>query len=97
MDIKSGEPPEGFTEPAWIEWREQVQAHLEQFGHTIYNLDFANPVPADDPAPLLETCKLYLSGKGSNPYERQQAAIDRREAAVAARTKTAAGLAVEAV
>ena len=82
MDLKSGEPPEVFYEPAWIEWQKRVQAHLEQYGHTIYNLDFANPVPADDPAPLLETCKLYLSGKGSNPYERQRAARERREAAV---------------
>jgi rifampicin phosphotransferase len=83
-DLGSEKPPEGLSESAWIEWRERVHAHLEQYGHTIYNLDFANPVPADDPTPMLETCKMYLSGKGSNPYERQQAAIDRREAAVSA-------------
>lgn len=81
-NIKSGEPPEIFADPVWTEWREKVRTHLEQYGHTIYNLDFANPVPADDPTPLLETCKLYLSGKVSNPYERQQSAIDRRNAAV---------------
>jgi pyruvate,water dikinase len=81
-DIQSGDPPEDFTELAWIEWRKKIQAHLAQYGHTIYNLDFANPVPADDPASLLETCKLYLSEKGNNPFARQQAAIERREAAV---------------
>jgi len=91
MDIKSVEPPEVLIEPAWIEWRKKVQDYLEQYGHTIYDLDFANPVPADDPAPLLETCKLYLSGKGSNPYERQQGAIDRREAAVSAVRKRLKG------
>ncbi|MCL4559955.1 MAG: PEP-utilizing enzyme [Chloroflexi bacterium] len=91
MDIKSVEPPEVLIEPAWIEWRKKVQAYLEQYGHTIYDLDFANPVPADDPTPLLETCKLYLSGKGSNPYERQQGAINRREAAVSAVRKRLMG------
>lgn len=82
MDIQCEEPPQAALEPAWSEWRKRVHAHLAQYGHPIYNLDFANPVLADDPAPLLETCKLYLSGKGSSPYNRQQAAIERREAAV---------------
>ena len=80
-DIQSGEKPQAVSQLTWSDWRKKVHAHLEQYGHTIYNLDFANPVPADDPLPLLETCKLYLSGKGSDPYERQQAAIEHREAA----------------
>jgi phosphohistidine swiveling domain-containing protein len=83
-DLKCEEPPEGLSEPDWDDWRRQVQAHLERYGHTIYDLDFANPVPADDPAPLMETCKMYLSGEGSNPDDRQQLAIERREAAVSA-------------
>ena len=33
---------------------------------------FANAVPADDPAPLLETLRFYLRGEGSDPYERQR-------------------------
>jgi rifampicin phosphotransferase len=82
IDLQSGDPPEPSIGLSWTEWRTRVHAHLEQFGHTIYNLDFANPVPTDDPAPQLETCKLYLNGEGSNPYIRQQAAIERREAAV---------------
>lgn len=83
IEIKSGALPGGVNEATWIEWREKAQTHLEQYGHTIYNLDFSNPVPADEPAPLLETCKLYLSGEGSNPHERQWGAIDHREASVA--------------
>ncbi|HCB50923.1 MAG TPA: hypothetical protein DEP47_15755 [Chloroflexi bacterium] len=55
--------------------------HLQKYGHTIYNLDFANPVPADDPSPLLDTMKLFLSGQGVNPYSRQKTAILRREQA----------------
>jgi len=32
--------------------------YLNHFGHTIYDLDFAKSVPADDPAPLLEAFKV---------------------------------------
>jgi pyruvate,water dikinase len=53
--------------------------HLEQYGHTVYNLDFVNAVPADDPAPLVDTLKLYLRGEGSDPYERQRRTVQRRE------------------
>ena len=47
---------------------ERFRDHLEQYGHTIYDLDFADPVPADDPAPLLDTVKLFLAGQGADPY-----------------------------
>jgi rifampicin phosphotransferase len=90
-DLKSGQPPEGLSEIAWREWRQKVQTYLEQYGHTIYNLDFANPIPVDDPTTLLDTFKLYLSGKGSNPNDRQQAAIDRRQAAISATRKRLKG------
>lgn len=55
--------------------------HLSEFGHTLYDLDFAKPIPADDPAPLLEAMKAYLAGKGASPYERQRAQVERREQA----------------
>ena len=51
-----------------------LPGHLRRFGHTIYDLDFSNPVPADDPTPLLETCQLFISGQGANPHARQLAA-----------------------
>ena len=63
----------------WREWQTRFRAHLQQYGHAIYNLDFSNPVPADDPAPLLETLKLFVSGQGANPHTRQQATAERRE------------------
>jgi rifampicin phosphotransferase len=47
----------------------------------IYNLDFGNPLPADEPSPVVETLKLFLSGEGANPHERQQASVERREQA----------------
>jgi phosphohistidine swiveling domain-containing protein len=70
-------------DPAWHEWYTRFQAHLSAYGHTVYNLDFMNPVPADDPAPLLETLRFFVSGKGVDPYERQRRLAARREEATA--------------
>ncbi len=82
-------PPQKFLEEAatsedqvWHEWHTRFQAHLSAYGHTVYNLDFMNPVPADDPVPLLETLRFFVSGKGVDPYERQRRFAIRREEAV---------------
>ncbi len=93
----AAQPADGQTPPDvdgddWTEWQSRFQAHLQRYGHTIYNLDFANPVPADDPAPLLDTCKLFISGQGVNPHARQQAAAERREQATLAMLKRLKGL-----
>jgi rifampicin phosphotransferase len=79
--LNAQEPPAGVDEGAWHEWRSRFQAHLDRYGHTVYNLDFVNPVPADDPAPLFDTLKFYLRGEGQNPHERQRRTAERREAA----------------
>jgi phosphohistidine swiveling domain-containing protein len=76
--------PPDVDEIDWRGWRARFQAHLQRYGHTIYNLDFANPVPADAPAPLLEACKLFLSGQGTNPHVRQQVSAEQREQATQA-------------
>ena len=60
----------------------RFDSYLREYGHAIYDLDFAKPTPAENPAPLLETLKVYMAGK-NNPYERQQAAVDLREKATA--------------
>ncbi|MHB1162658.1 MAG: hypothetical protein ACYC3V_20340, partial [Chloroflexota bacterium] len=65
-------PPED-----WPEFQARFTAHLEQFGHAIYDLDFAKAVPADDPTPLIETLKHLVQGQGSDPYRRQQEAAGR--------------------
>jgi phosphohistidine swiveling domain-containing protein len=77
-------PPAGVDADDWRAWQGRFRAHLQQYGHTIYNLDFASPVPADDPAPLLETLRLFLSGQGADPHARQQEAAARREEATQA-------------
>jgi rifampicin phosphotransferase len=56
----------------------RLQQHMDQFGHMIYNLDFAKPLPLDDPTPMFEVIKMYLSGQGTNPYERQGSAEKER-------------------
>ena len=90
--LGNGETPPGVDADDWREWQGRFQTHLEHYGHTIYNLDFATPVPADDPAPLLETCKLFISGQGVNPHTRQQAAAERREQAAQATLERLKGL-----
>jgi phosphohistidine swiveling domain-containing protein len=66
----------------WQAWQARLQQHLRDFGYTIYDLDFMHPVPADDPAPVLETLKLYLGGQGADPYARQRASLERRAQAI---------------
>ena len=81
VHLEDREVPQGVELEDWQAWRSRFQAHLGQYGHTIYDLDFASPVPADDPAPLLDTFKVFLSGQGGNPYTRQQASAEEREQA----------------
>ena len=67
---------------AWPEFWRRLADHLARFGHTIYDLDFAKAVLADDPLPVLETLKFFLSGQAPDPYERQEATAAAREQAV---------------
>jgi len=76
---RTGSPPAGVDDVLWQEWRFAFQEHLDLYGHAVYNLDFATPVPADDPATLLETVKFYLRGQGTDPHERQRLLTERRE------------------
>ncbi len=55
-----------------------IAAHLSAYGHIVYDLDFAKAPPAEDPAPLIETMKAYLSGKAVNPYARQRSHAEER-------------------
>lgn len=78
-EMAEAQTPSGLHADDWQTWRRGFTTHLEQYGHTIYDLDFAKPLPIDNPAPLLETCKMYLGGRGTSPYERQQLLSSRRE------------------
>ena len=74
--------PDGIIPAVWDEWRTRFHGHLQMFGHMLYDLDFAKPVPADDPAPVIDALKLYLSERGTNPYLRQRESAARREKAI---------------
>lgn len=63
------------------EFAARFTLHLDAYGHAVYNLDFDNPVPADDPAPLIDTIRLYLHGQVGDPYERQRRLQQKRDAA----------------
>jgi phosphohistidine swiveling domain-containing protein len=90
--LDSGRAPAGVDDADWHEWQSRFHTHLQQYGHTIYDLDFAKPVPADDPAPLLETCRMFLSGQVGSPYARQQALAEQREGATQAMLQRLKGL-----
>ncbi len=68
-------------EKSWREFTRRLANHLNYFGHTVFDLDFAKSIPAEAPASLLETLKYFVSGQGRNPYERQTAAAAARERA----------------
>jgi len=80
---RTGSPPAGVDTVLWQEWRSAFQEHLDRYGHAVYNLDFASPVPADDPSALLATVKFYLRGQGTDPHERQRLMSERRESLTA--------------
>ncbi|MET1043518.1 MAG: PEP/pyruvate-binding domain-containing protein, partial [Microbacteriaceae bacterium] len=76
--LTSGVAPAGVDADAWQEWHTRFRAHLDRFGHAVYNLDFASPVAADDPTTLLATLRFYLRGQGTNPHQRQASSAARR-------------------
>jgi rifampicin phosphotransferase len=78
--------------PDWPDFCTRLQEHQKDYGHIIYDLDFAKPLPLDDPAPKLEAIKMYLRGQGINPHERQGAAEEMRQQAVEATLHRSKGL-----
>ena len=82
--LSSSGTPIGVADDEWHTWRARFSEHLARYGHTVYNLDPVNPVPADDPRPLLETVLHTLRGATSDPYVRQRRSADRREELTAA-------------
>ena len=81
-EIQDSRHPADINPEIWLEWKERFQSHLSKFGHIIFDLDFAKALPLDTPAPMLETCKMYLRGKGADPHQRQRQLAEQREAAV---------------
>ncbi|MCA0251381.1 MAG: phosphoenolpyruvate synthase [Actinobacteria bacterium] len=79
-----GPVPAGVRAELWEQWRQRFAGYLAEYGHTVYNLDFVNPVPADDPAPILQALRFVLSGAAVDPFARQARLAENRARATAA-------------
>jgi phosphohistidine swiveling domain-containing protein len=76
--------PPSIGAAVWQEWRERFQAHLDRYGHSVYDLDFAVPVPAHDPAPVLQTLVVLIQSPERDPHARQARLLEQRQQAVEA-------------
>jgi pyruvate,water dikinase len=76
----------------WQELQVRLEQHLKQFGYIVFQLDFAEPLPLDDPSPMLENVKMYLRSEGVNPHERQQISEAKRVQTTDAMLKRLRGL-----
>jgi pyruvate,water dikinase len=81
VDVLATDPPAGVEADVWAQWHERFAAHLTAHGHTLYNLDFVNPVPADDPGPVLQSLRFSLADDAPDPHVRQARSAARREEA----------------
>jgi pyruvate,water dikinase len=86
------EVPAEVGADTWQAWRERFEAHLDRYGHSIYDLDFSKPIPADDPTPVLQTLKVLVREPERDPYARQQRLIEQRERAIEAVHERTSGL-----
>ena len=82
--LDQDEAPADVLADDWREWQGCFREYLERYGYSIYDMDFAKPLPMDEPGPMLEMLKLFIAGRGTNPHERQRASAERREEAVKA-------------
>ncbi|KIA64582.1 PEP/pyruvate-binding domain-containing protein [Nocardia vulneris] len=69
-------------DPALTEFTDRFADHLATYGDTVYDFDFAAPLPVDDPAPVLHTLEFFGSPAAQDPSARQRDAQARREQAV---------------
>ena len=68
--LRADTPPQDVPGTVWQEWRTRFETYLACYGQTIYNLDFAMALPIDEPAPVLETLKIYVGGTNRQPLPR---------------------------
>ena len=62
---------------------EAINGYLAIYGHLGYSLDFAEPLPLEDPSGLLATMKTMVSDKDYNPKNHEMEATRKRETAMA--------------
>lgn len=79
----AGAVPPGVSAESWAGWQQRLTGYLAEFGHTVYDLDFVHPTPAEQPGPILQALRFGLTGQGSDPYARQASLAADRERATA--------------
>jgi pyruvate,water dikinase len=84
--------PADVDAAVWQAWQERFHIYLDQYGYSIYDLDFVEPIPAHDPIPPLRTLQVFIRGEGRDPHARQQRLIGQREAAIQAVRERVGGL-----
>ena len=57
----------------------RFEAFLARYGHQVYNLDFAEPTPAEDPSAFRATVEAYRDGRAEDPRERLRSLAGRRD------------------
>ena len=80
VDPAGAAPPE-LPDDLWTRWQERLAGYLATFGHSVYDLDFVHPTPAEEPGPILQALRFALTGQAADPYARQAALAAAREQA----------------
>ncbi|WP_329405769.1 PEP-utilizing enzyme [Nocardia vinacea] len=70
------------TALAGKEFRGRFRTYLAKYGDMVYDLDFAKPLPAEDPGALLQTLCFFLIDDAPDPHTRQRTAAKARAEAV---------------
>lgn len=83
-DFSSLSSPERIAPELYNEWKTKLIQHLMKYGYACYEYDFAVSTPLEEPLPMIESMKSFVSGGGRNPFDRQTKAVRRREQATEA-------------
>ena len=77
--LQTDSTPNAIPAQEWDKFKSCLEKHADEFGHTSFEFDFMNPTPAETPELILESLKMYVEGKGSDPYARQREVVEKRE------------------
>jgi pyruvate,water dikinase len=79
MDSVQTQVDDGAQQSCGTFAESRLEKHADEFGHTSFEFDFMNPTPAETPELILDSIKMYVEGKGSDPYARQREVVEKRE------------------
>lgn len=80
-ELNQESAPGNIDQHRWEQWQARFRVYLDQYGYLIYDMDFAKPLPMEEPEPILEMLKLFIAGHGKSPYQRQASFTAEREQA----------------